>query len=184
LSGVSDIICPGESETRRYRVPGEEEVRASPRTLRRVRERALQALFQIESTGDDWRESLELFWRDRPSSQVVRKHATALVTGTLQNMERLDAVISEVADKWALERMGAVERNVLRLASQEILFMPEVPPKVTINEAVEVAKKFGTEDSGRFVNGVLDTIREKFESNEIDVQQADQAQEQGPDTQA
>jgi N utilization substance protein B len=140
-------------------------------------------LFQIERTGDDWRESLELFWRDRPSSQVVRKHATALVTGTLRNMERIDAVISNVADKWTLERMGGVERNVLRLASQEILFMPDVPPKVAINEAVEVAKKFGTQDSGRFVNGVLDTIREMFERNEIEIQPAGREQEPEPDAQ-
>ena len=158
-------------------------MRASPRTLRRARERALQALFQIESTGEDWRESLELFWREHPSSQAARKYATALVAGTVRNMERIDAVITKVADKWALERMGGVERNVLRLAAQEILFMPEVPPKVAINEAVEVAKKFSTQDSARFVNGVLDTIREMFEQNEIEIQPAGQEQEREPDAQ-
>ena len=153
-------------------------MRASPRTLRRSRERALQALFQIESSSDDWRESLELFWRDRPSAQAVRNYATTLVAGAMQNMERIDAVIGKVADKWALGRMGGVERNILRLAAQEILFMPEVPSKVAINEAVEVAKKFGTEDSGRFVNGILDAIKEMFERDEIDVQPAGQEQEQ------
>jgi N utilization substance protein B len=114
----------------------------------------------------------------------VRKYATALVTGTVQNMERIDVVISKVADNWTLERMGPVERNVLRLASQELLFMTEVPPKVAINEAVEVAKKFGTADSGRFVNGVLDAVREMFERNEIEVHPACQDQEQEPDAQA
>jgi len=141
-------------------------VRASPRTLRRARERALQALFQIEMTGDDWREALEHFWQDRPSARAVRSYATELIAGTIDNMERIDAAISKVADKWALERIGRVERNILRFATHEILFMADVPPKVAINEAVEVAKKFGSEDSGRFVNGILDAIRNTVEQDE------------------
>ena len=143
-------------------------VRASPRTLRRARERALQALFQIEMTGDDWRESLERFWEDRPSARAVRSYATDLIAGTIDNMERIDAAINKAADKWALERIGRVERNILRFATHELLFMPEVPPKVAINEAVEVAKKFGSEESGRFVNGILDAIRDTVERDGCD----------------
>lgn len=145
-------------------------MRASPRTLRLARERALQALFQIESTADDWRESLELFWCDRPSAQAVRRYATALVAGTIENMEFIDEAIRKVTDKWTLERIGSVERNILRFATQEMLFMPEVPPKVAINEAVEVAKKFGSEDSGRFVNGILDGVRRMFERGETKIE--------------
>ena len=156
---------------------GELRVRASPRTLRRARERALQALFQLEVTRDDWRESLDQFWRDRPSARAVRSYATDLIAGTIENMERIDAAISKVADKWALERIGRVERNILRFATHEILYVPEVPPKVAINEAVEVAKKFGAEDSGRFVNGILDAIREMLDRDDIDVEPAGEVQQ-------
>jgi len=119
-------------------------------------------------TGDDWRESLDQFWRDRATAEAARTYATALVGGTVENMDRIDAAISKVADNWSLERIGGVERNILRLAIQELLFMPDVPPKVAINEAVEMAKKFGSEDSGGFVNGILDAVRKMAESGEID----------------
>jgi N utilization substance protein B len=145
-------------------------VRPSPTTLRRARERAFQALFQIEMTGDDWRESLEQFWRDRPTAKAARAYATALVRGTVENMDRIDAAISKVAENWSLERIGGVERNILRVATQELLFMPDIPPKVAINEAVDVAKKFGSQDSGGFVNGILDAVRKMAESGEIDIQ--------------
>ena len=144
-------------------------MRPSPTTLRRARERALQVLFQMEKTGDDWRESLEQFWRDRPTAKAARAYATALVGGTVENMDRIDAAISKVADNWSLARIGGVERNILRIATHELLFMPDVPPKVAINEAVEVAKKFGSEDSGGFVNGILDAVRKLAESGEIDI---------------
>jgi len=143
-------------------------VRPGPRTLRRARERALQALFQIENAGDDWQESLDLFWRDRPTAPAARKYGTALVTGTIENREQIDSLISRVADKWTLKRIGAVERNILRFATQEMVFMPDVPPKVVINEAVEVAKKFGADEAGRFVNGILDAIKGMLERGEID----------------
>jgi N utilization substance protein B len=147
-------------------------VRPGPTTLRRARERALQALFQIEITGEDWRESLEQFWRDRPTAKAARAYATALVGGTVENMQRIDAAISKVADNWSLQRIGNVERNILRFATHELLFVPDVPPKVAINEAVEVAKKFGSEDSAGFVNGILDAIRKMAESGEIDTDTA------------
>lgn len=110
---------------------------------------------------------MEHFWRDRPSARAVRSYATDLIAGTIDNMERIDAAISKAADKWALERIGRVERNILRFATHELLFMPDVPGKVAINEAVEVAKKFGSEDSGRFVNGILDAIRDMVERNGV-----------------
>lgn len=147
-------------------------MRPGPTTLRRARERALQALFQIEITGEDWRESLEQFWRDRPTAKAARAYATALVGGTVENMQRIDAAISKVADNWSLQRIGNVERNILRFATHELLFVPDVPPKVAINEAVEVAKKFGSEDSAGFVNGILDAIRKMAESGEIDTDTA------------
>ena len=87
-------------------------------------------------------------------------------------MQRIDAAISKVADNWSLQRIGNVERNILRFATHELLFVPDVPPKVAINEAVEVAKKFGSEDSAGFVNGILDAIRKMAESGEIDTDTA------------
>jgi N utilization substance protein B len=128
-------------------------------------------------TGDDWRSSLEQFWSDRPTAQAVRAYATTLIAGTIEHRERIDAAIDRVTDKWALDRIGRVERNILRFATHELLFMPEVPPKVAINEAVEVAKKFGSEDSGRFVNGILDAIQKMVELGEMDGDTVGEAQE-------
>ncbi|MCK4325384.1 transcription antitermination factor NusB, partial [bacterium] len=73
----------------------------------------------------------------------------------------IDALLRKHADNWDIGRMASVDRNILRFASYELLFLDEIPPKVTINEAIEIAKKYSTQDSGRFVNGILDTIKDE-----------------------
>ena len=120
-----------------------------------AREISLQALFQQDLT-DSKKEDLDDLLAE--TAEGERDYARALVTGVLENKQELDSRITEVTDNWKLERIAAVDRAILRLGLYELLEMAEVPPKVVINESVELAKKFSTEKSGAFVNGVLDKI--------------------------
>ena len=120
-----------------------------------AREISLQALFQQDLT-DSKKEDLDDLLAE--AAEGERDYARALVIGVLENKQELDSRITEVTDNWKLERIAAVDRAILRLGLYELLEMSEVPPKVVINESVELAKKFSTEKSGAFVNGVLDKI--------------------------
>jgi len=123
---------------------------------RHARELALQLLYQHEHTGAD----LEVMQRDfdewTGSTDGVREFADFLLRGTLANLEKLDEELSLQTAHWRLERLAAVDRNILRLAMFELAHVPDTPPAVVIDEAIEIAKKYGAEESGRFVNGVLD----------------------------
>lgn len=123
---------------------------------RRARELALQLLYQHEHTSAD----LEIMQRDfdewSSSTDGVREFADFLLRGTLANLEKLDEELSLQTAHWRLERLAAVDRNILRLALFELTHVPDTPPAVVIDEAIEIAKKYGAEESGRFVNGVLD----------------------------
>ena len=120
-----------------------------------AREISLQALFQQDLT-DSKKEDLDDLLAE--AAEGERDYARALVIGVMENKQELDSRITEVTDNWKLERIAAVDRAILRLGLYELLEMAEVPPKVVINESVELAKKFSTEKSGAFVNGVLDRI--------------------------
>ena len=123
------------------------------------RELALQILYQINLTGDKLDNSLDNFWREHRTSPQIKQFALELVTGTMTNLDKIDQTISKCSENWQIERMAVVERNVLRIACYELLFMEDIPPKVSINEAINIAKKFATPQSGRFVNGILDKIK-------------------------
>jgi len=125
----------------------------------KAREYALQILYAVDITKDDPKECIERFWDGNDeSSQEVKAFAGSLVLGVYDNNKKIDSLITKHATNWQLERMAVIDRNVLRLATYELLFMDEIPPKVSINEAIDLAKKFGGNDSGKFVNGVLDKI--------------------------
>lgn len=126
---------------------------------RRAREIALKILYEMEVTRKDSDEALADFWESQPTGEEVRSFATKLVTGTSGNLSSIDALLGKHADNWDINRMAAVDRNILRFATYELLFLDEIPPKVTMNEAIEIAKKYSTQDSGRFVNGILDRIQ-------------------------
>lgn len=130
---------------------------------RRAREHALQMLFQIDLTGAAPQEVFRDFWQDQAIAGELREFAEALVLGVHGRRAELDRWISGSAEHWRLERMAVVDRNVLRMAVQELLQDPPVPVAVIIDEAIEVAKKFGGAESGAFVNGVLDSIRRRIE---------------------
>ena len=123
---------------------------------RRARELALQLLYQHEHTSADLETMQTDFDEWISAGDSVREFADRLLRGTLDHLEELDAELAQQTAHWRLERLAAVDRNILRLAMFELMFERETPPAVVIDEAIEIAKKFGAEESGRFVNGVLD----------------------------
>jgi N utilization substance protein B len=123
---------------------------------RRARELALQLLYQHEHTGADLDAMQTEFDEWTGAGEEVRGFADVLLRGTLAHLEELDDELARQTAHWRLERLAAVDRNILRLAMFELMHQPDTPPAVVIDEAIEIAKKFGAEESGRFVNGVLD----------------------------
>lgn len=115
-------------------------------------------LFGIEATDGDPEGAIARFWREMAGEPEGREYADDLVRGVYGELEQIDTIISRASQNWRVERMSRVDRNVLRLGAFELLRRPEVPRAVIIDEAVELAKRFGTEDSSSFVNGVLDRI--------------------------
>jgi transcription antitermination protein NusB len=125
---------------------------------RKARECALQILYQMDMSGHSPEEALRAFWQNFTPEHDVEEFATALVEGVATKQADIDKKIQEASHHWKLERMAKVDRNVLRLAVYELLFREDIPKKVTLNEAIEIAKRYGTEESGSFINGVLDHI--------------------------
>lgn len=130
---------------------------------RKAREYALQVLFQIDLSKVPSEKALELFWSQNNASQTVKEFTDQLVLGVANNIDELNGKISEHSTNWKLSRMAVVDRNVLRMAVFELFHCPDVPKKVTLNEAIEIAKTYGSEDSGAFVNGVIDKIARKVD---------------------
>jgi len=125
---------------------------------RKARELAIQILFHMEFNPGNTDEIFDLVCENFNSSKSIRAFSRKLVCGVRENMEYLDRLIRRSSKNWRLERMSIVDRNILRLSAYEILFMEDIPHKVSIDEAVELGKKYGTEESGAFINGVLDNI--------------------------
>ena len=125
-----------------------------------ARERALQILFQYDIHGRPglW---LDLFWKENEAPDEVKAFAERLVAGVLEQKKELDALIGKYATNWKISRMPIVDRNILRAGAYELLWMDDVPAKVTMNEAIELAKSFGDDDASKFVNGILDQILNK-----------------------
>jgi transcription antitermination protein NusB len=129
---------------------------------RESREIALQFLYQWDTQSKypvTQSESLKYFWAMQDFNTGAKKFAEELVKGLLEHKEAVDTKIKAYAENWEFHRIAVVDRNILRLAIYELLFRDDIPPVVSINEAIELAKKFSTEDSGRFVNGVLDRVK-------------------------
>ena len=146
---------------------------------RKARELALQMLFQWDSMKHSYSEEVFETIQVQGVSEKVEQFAKLLVKGVMDHLSEIDQWIHQYTDHWALERMAIVDRNILRFSIFELLYLGDVPAKVTLNEAIEVAKRFGSEDSGKFVNGVLD----KFLKNHEHLFQKEKTQpEQGTKT--
>ena len=127
-------------------------------TRREGRELALQALYSLDLNPMETRESLRLLRENSRVGAAVRTFAEELVAGVMENREALDKIIKGQSTNWSISRMTRVDINILRIATFELLFRSDIPKNVTMNEAIEVAKKFGTEESPAFINGILDEI--------------------------
>ena len=127
------------------------------------RELALQLLYQVDVRREDADALFDDFWQrefnlNDEIDDSIKEFSTVLVKGVLENLSAIDSVISSYAENWELKRMAVIDRNVIRMATFELLHLEDIPPKVSINEAVDLAKKYGDIDSGKFVNGILDKI--------------------------
>ena len=132
-----------------------------PRT--KARQLAMQALFQLDVQGSSLIPDLDDFFRENAPELPVRTLASDWTNGTWTNLAACDELITAAALKWKLSRLSQVDKSILRLSVYHLKFCPDIPPKVTINEAIELAKKFGTDKSPGFVNGVLDGVLRKIQ---------------------
>lgn len=132
---------------------------------RRAREHSLQFLYQVDllkssSERIDIDKQINLYWanKDKQPEREVIDFSNRINAGTAENLDAVDEIISKYSKNWKLSRISKIDMNILRIAVYELLFIKDVPAKVVINEAIEIAKKYGTEESGSFINGILDNI--------------------------
>ena len=139
---------------------------------RKSRELAMQALFYMDMSQNVSMEMLNLYCQHFPPSQKAQPFFLALVEGVINTRPEIDAIIERFSNNWKIGRMSCVDRNVMRIAVYELLYCEEIPPKVSINEAIDVGKKYGTEESGSFINGILDSIRRSMEKEKVPMREA------------
>ena len=139
-------------------------------TRRRARELAMQALFYMDTQQNGSPKMLERFCENFNLPQKAQPFFLKLVNGVLAAQPQIDALIERYSENWKVQRMSCVDRNVIRVAVFEMLYCPDIPPKVSINEAIDIAKKFGTGESGAFINGIVDRIRIAVEKGEVPVE--------------
>lgn len=132
---------------------------------RKAREVALQVLYGLNFVNLDVEKAQDLFWGNFVAPKAAREFAAQLISGAWQHREELDALIAGCSDNWSLSRMSKVDISILRLAVFEFLYCDDIPPKVSINEAVDLGKMFGSENSGSFINGILDALKLKLHKN-------------------
>ena len=149
-------------------------------TRRQARELAMQALFSMDMNADFSTQAIEAYCRCFPPNQRVYPFFHHLVSGVLQYKSHIDTVIERYASNWKIKRMACVDRNVLRLAVFELLYCDDIPAKVTINEAIDIGKKFGTPESGSFINGIIDSIRIAIVKGQLETVSLPQPDEENP----
>ena len=132
------------------------------RGRRKAREIALQVLYGLNFENIDVQKALDLFWSNFVAPKAAKEFAAFLVQGTCEHKEELDKLIASCSDNWSLGRMSKVDISILRLAVFEFLYCDDIPPKVSLNEAVDLGKTFGSENSGSFINGILDALNLKL----------------------
>ena len=126
---------------------------------RKAREIALQVLYQVDASKIDVDEAIELFRDSFGISQEAGEFSEQLIRYTLSHIKEIDDLVTSCSEHWSLERMSIVDKNILRMAVCEFLYCDDIPPKVTLNEAIDIGKHYGSDNSGSFINGILDSIR-------------------------
>ena len=134
---------------------------------RQARELALQALYFLDARAGDPEEAMALFHRNFTPPRKARGFMDRLVQGVSTNRESIDAIIENYSENWKVFRMPRVDRNVIRMAAFEMFWLADIPYSVSINEAIDLGKQYGTDDSGAFINGILDRIRKALENDEL-----------------
>ena len=130
---------------------------------REARELAMQALFQLDFNPQDLDAAVAAAWPDRELAADVKAFAEELIRGVAAHRAKIDEEVRRCSENWDLRRMGAVDRNILRVAMYELLFRPDIPPVVSIDEAIDIARDFSDETSAKFVNGILDRARQDLD---------------------
>lgn len=131
------------------------------RSRSKARDIALCLLYQIEISKIKPEDTLLGDLAKNTKDEIIINFMSQLVTGVISNQKKIDSIIKKYAQNWEIKRMAVVDRNVLRISVYELFFLEDIPPKVSINEAIELAKRYGDLDSARFVNGILDKIYKK-----------------------
>jgi transcription antitermination protein NusB len=129
---------------------------------RKSRELALQVLYQLDGTKQDPSKVLAQFQQHFSPIEEKDEFWERLVLGVLEHSQEIDRLIERFSENWRLERMSIIDRNILRMATFELLYCEDIPPKVTLNEAIDLGKEYGTEESGSFINGILDHIQKEI----------------------
>jgi len=135
---------------------------------RKAREVAIQVLYSLNFVNLDVEKAMELFWGNFIAPRSAKEFAATLIEGTWHHREELDSLIAGCSDNWSLGRMSKVDISILRMAAFEFLYCDDIPPKVSINEAVDLGKTFGSENSGSFINGILDALNLKLNKDHAD----------------
>ena len=125
-----------------------------------ARDCALKIMYRIEISKESLESSINDFWTREEFDEGVKDFANCLVKGIYEKRTTIDVIISRYADNWDIKRMAIIDKNILRMGTFELLYMDDIPHKVSINEAIELAKKYGDLESSKFVNGILDKIKE------------------------
>lgn len=128
---------------------------------RKAREYALKVLYMFDIRG----ENISIILENFEEKEKIKKFADEIIKGVVENIKEIDEIISKVSLNWDIKRMGYIDRNILRIGTYEILFRKDIPSIVSINEAIEISKKYGDEDSPKFINGILHKIKEIVENS-------------------
>ena len=129
---------------------------------RKARESTLQILFQLEFDSPQTEQTIQGYWADKKAAAEEKEFSNTLVHGIIEHQDTIDSVIQSLSEHWRISRMVLVDRNILRIAVFELLFEEGVAPAVVINEAIEIAKKFSSDQSAAFINGILDALRKNL----------------------
>jgi transcription antitermination factor NusB len=127
-----------------------------------AREIALEITYQLDLRGREVMEELESYLSERTQKEDIKNFSRELVLGVYQRQSELDKIIVKISRNWEMSRMAVIDRNILRIAVYELVFRTDIPPKSSINEAIDIAKKYGSKDSGSFVNGILNMVFAKY----------------------